>query len=117
MLNLANDRLAFRVQHRFERQVLRIEQRIIFRLPIIRVDRLLKITLAVEQADADKAKAKVAGGFRMVAGKHPQAARGDGQRLMKTKFRREIGDRIFTKPRRVFVRPGGFVVEVSVEIA
>ena len=116
-LHLAHQRFIRlgRVHHRFHRQVLGIQQRVVLRLPVVRVNGLLEVTLAIEQADADESQPHVAGGFGVVAGQHAQPAGGDGQRLMETEFGGEIGDRILAQRRSVLVRPGGFLVHVGVE--
>jgi hypothetical protein len=50
------------------------------------VNRLLKITFAVKQTDADKAETQVAGGFRVVAGEDAEAARRNRQRFVETEL-------------------------------
>ena len=69
-LDRADQRLAFRVQHRFNRQILGIQPRVILGLPVILVDRLLKIAFAIKQSDADKTEAEVTGRFGVVAGEN-----------------------------------------------
>ena len=60
-LHRANQRLSFGIQHRFQRQVYRVQERVILRLPIVLVDLLAEIAFAIKQADSDKANAQVAG--------------------------------------------------------
>ena len=98
---LQTSAFALGIQHRFERHVLRVNRIVKFRLPVVRVNRLLEITFAVKQTDADKTEAEVAGGFRVVAGQNAQAAGGNGQRFVKTEFRGKIGDRILMQLGRV----------------
>ena len=85
------------VEDRFDREVSRVEQRVIIDLPVVMVERLLEIAFAVENAHADKAKSQVAGGFSMIAGQNAEASRGYGQCFVKAKFGSEIGDRILQK--------------------
>ena len=106
---------ALRVQHRFERHVPRINLIVKLRLPVVRVNRLLEITLVVKQADADEAEAEVARGFRVVAGEDAEAARRNRQRLVKAELGGKIGDRIVLQLRRVLVSPGVFFVEIRLE--
>ena len=94
MSTTQHHRLAFAVEHRFQRQVARVEQGVMFGLPVVLVDGLLKIALAIKEADPDKPKVQIAGGFGVVARQNPQPARRDGQRFMETEFRGKIGDRI-----------------------
>jgi hypothetical protein len=54
----ADQRLALAVQHRFERQVARVEQGVMFGLPVVLVDGLLEIALAIEEADAGKPRSR-----------------------------------------------------------
>ena len=69
---------------------MRVNGIVIFRLPVVAINRLLKITFAVEQTDADEAEAEVARGFAMVAGKNAEAAGRDGQRFVKAELGGEI---------------------------
>ena len=75
------------VHHRFDRQVFRIQQRVILRLPVVRIEGLLEIAFAIEEADADEAQAEIAGGLGVVSGQNPEAAGRDGQRFMKAELR------------------------------
>ncbi len=62
-VHLADDRLAVRGEHRFDREILRVQQRVVIHLPVVLVDHLLEIAFAVEEADADEAKPEIAGGL------------------------------------------------------
>ena len=79
---------------------------VIFRLPVVGVDRLLEITLAVEQADADETETEVAGGFRVITGQNAEAAGGNWQRFVKAELGGKIGDGIFVQLGRVGMPPG-----------
>ena len=57
----ADERLALGIEDRLDRQISRIELRIIINLPIVLADRLLEITFSVKQADADEPNSQVAG--------------------------------------------------------
>ena len=94
----ANQRLAFFVKHRLNRQILGVQQGVVFGLPIVGVNRLLKIAFAVKQADARKTNPQIAGRFRMVPRQYAQTAGGDWERLVKTEFGGKIGDRISAQP-------------------
>ena len=115
-LDAAHEPFALGVQHRFQRHVLRIDQIVKLRLPVVRVNRLLEIALAVKQADADKAEAKVARGFGVVARQDAEAARRNRQRLVETELGGKIGDRILVQLRRVLVPPRVLLVEIRLEI-
>src|SRR6202000_3000845 len=62
-LDIADQAVALRVHERFERDVVGVDRIVKFRLPIVRINGLLKITFAIEQTDADETEAEVAGGF------------------------------------------------------
>ena len=111
----ADDGFALVVQHGLDGQIVRVEQIVVLGLPVVLVNRLLKITFAIKQTDADEAEAEIAGRLGVVAGKNAQAAGGDGQRFMEAELGGEIGGGIFFQRGRVFVRPGGLVVHVRVE--
>ncbi len=115
-LHRANQRLAVVVQHRLKRKILRVKLAVILRLPVLGTDRLLKIALAVKQADADKAKAKVAGRLGVVAGQHAQAAGCDRQRLVKAKLRAEIRHRPPGQAGRMLRRPSAGRAQIGVEL-
>ena len=81
------------------------------------VDRLLKIALTVEQADADETQAEVARAFGVIARQHAQTAGGNGQRLVKCKLGREIRHRIRAESGSMEMAPRLGVAQVGVEIA
>lgn len=56
----ADHLLAAGVEHRFEREVSRIEQGVVLGLPVLLVEGLLKISFAIKQADADETEAQIA---------------------------------------------------------
>ena len=116
-LDRADEPFALGIKHRLQRNILRVNRIVIFRLPVVGINRLLEITFAVKQTDADETDAEVAGGFRMVAGQNAKAAGGNRQRFMKAELRRKIRHRILVQFRRVRVAPGLLVVQVIVEIA
>jgi len=112
---MANEGIAFSVQHGLQRQVLRVQQGVILGLPIIRIDRLLEITLAVKQTHPDESEPEVAGRLGVIPRQPSQAAGGDRQGLVETELRREIRDRVGTKLWRMSVSPGVGLVHVSLE--
>ena len=59
---------------------------------------------------------QVAGGFGVVARQNAQAAGGDGQRFVETKFGREISDRDFGAIRGALAAPGLFLRSSKFEI-
>ena len=90
----AHQRLTLRIQYRLQGQVAGIQEGVGFLLPVVVVDRLLKVALAVEEADADKAEAEIRGRLGVIAGQRAEAARGNGKRLVKGEFGREISHRV-----------------------
>jgi hypothetical protein len=108
---------ALGVQQRFERDVVRVNRIVVFRLPVVGINRLLEITFAVKQADADKTETEVAGGFRVVAGQDAEAAGGNRQRFVKAEFGGEISDGIFVQFGGVRVTPGFLVAQIIVKVA
>jgi hypothetical protein len=56
--------------------------------------RLLEVTLAVEQADADEGQPHVAGRLAVVAGQNAEAAGVDRQAFVETEFGAEVGDQV-----------------------
>ena len=115
-LHRANQRLGVTVQHRLEWEILRVKLAVVFRLPVFGIDRLLKIALAVKQADPHEAKAEVAGRLRVVAGQHPQAAGRDRQRRVKAELRAKVGYRALSQAGRVLRRPRVGRVQIGVEL-
>ena len=79
-LDTAHQRLSLVIQDRLQGQVLWIEERLKFVLPIVLVDLLLEVAFAIKQADAGKTNVEIAGRFGVIARQNAQAARGDGQR-------------------------------------
>ncbi len=91
---MPDKRLAGFIQHWHHRQVLRVEQRVIFHLPVVLIDLLLEITLTIEKADADKTNIQITGRFRVVTRQNAEATGGNRQRFVKAKFGGKISDRI-----------------------
>ena len=63
-------------------------------LVAVGVERLVKVALMVEQADADEGQAHIAGPLAVVAGKDSEAAGVDRQALMEAELGAEIGDQV-----------------------
>src|SRR5882757_9841903 len=80
---LANHRFTFFIQHRLDWQILRIEQGVIFGLPVVRIDRLLKVPFAIEQTDAGKADSQVVGRFCVVTRKNSKSTSGNRKVFVK----------------------------------
>src|SRR5437762_5925341 len=79
--NRTHERLAMAVEHRLDRKIAGVEQRVVVDLPVVVVESLLEIPFAIKNADANEAKPKVACGFSVVASEDAEAAGRDGQRL------------------------------------
>ena len=79
------------------------------------VDRLLEVTLAIEETDANEAEAEIAGGLRVVARQDAEAAGGDRQRLVKPKLGCEVGDGMLQQRRSILSAPGVDLVQVTDE--
>ena len=115
-LDHADQRLAFGVQHRLDGQVLRVKQCVVLRLPIILIDRLLKITFAVKQADADEAKAQIAGRFCVIARQDSQTSGGNRQTFMEAELGAEVGHRTRQQRWRMLSAPGILLIKICLEI-
>ena len=113
----ADEPFAIRIQHRLQRHVVRIHRIVVFRLPVVGVNGLLKIALPVKQADADKSQAEIAGGLGMVAGQDAEAAGGNRQRFVQAKLRREIRDGVLEQLGRILMAPGVLVRQVGLKLA
>ena len=105
-LHAADHRIPDVVQHRFERQCLGIEEGVVLGLPIVLVDRLLKVALAVEEADADESKPQIACGTGVVSSQDSQASGRDREGFVEADLGREVGDRVGQQLRCVFPCPG-----------
>ena len=115
-LDFANDRLSLDIEHWLKREIRRVELAVILRLPVVGIDRLLKVAFAVKQAYAHEAQPKVAGRLGMVARQHPQPSGRDRQSLVKTKLRTEIGHRPLGQAGRIRCRPRVGCVQVFVKL-
>jgi hypothetical protein len=94
------------VDHRRHRQVVEVRILVNRLLVAVGVDLLLEVSLAIQQADADKRQAQVAGGLAVVAGQDAQTAGVDRQALVKPEFGAKIGDQIvLAEHRRIVVAP------------
>ena len=114
-LDRGEQRFAFVIEHGLNREVSRIEQRVIIDLPIIMVDRLLEITFAIKQAHPHETQAKIAGRLGMIARQDPEASRRDRQRFVKAEFSGEIRHRLFEQGRCIGLTPGGLFAHVSLK--
>ena len=108
-------RFATGIEHRLDGQISWIEQRIIIDLPVLMIDLLLEIALAVEQAHSHKPQAEIAGRFGMIAGQNAQAAGRNGQSFMEAKFSGKIRNRILQQGRGVGLAPGCLFSHVGLE--
>ena len=72
-LNHASEVFPFCIKDRFHGQILRIETRIVFRLPVFLIDRLHEVALSVKKADANKRKSQVTCRFRVIPCKNTQS--------------------------------------------
>lgn len=57
-----------------ERQLVRVEDRVVLLLPAVPGEGLAEVAVAVEEPDADQRDAEVAGGLEVVAGEDAEAA-------------------------------------------
>ena len=114
--DFANQRLPIGAEHRLHRQIIRIQRPVIIDLPILAVDRLLKIALAVKETDAHQPDSEVTGRLQMIPRQHAETTCSNRQGFVKTELRGEIGDRIFVQEWRVLVRPRILVLQISVEL-
>src|SRR5512136_2293835 len=81
-----DNRVSLLVSHQRDRQSRGIIRRIAFDLPSLGRNLLLEIALAVEQRNADKREAEVAGRFCMVAGEDAQTTRVDPETFVQAEF-------------------------------
>ena len=108
------DRSACVVLHLRNRQLLEIEGVVLRFLPAIFGDALAEIALQIQEADAGKWQAHVAGFLQMVTCQNAQAAGVHRQALVQAEFEGEIGDRAFVwVPRLVVLFEPGFCALVG----
>src|SRR5437762_796366 len=69
-------------RHELERQSARIGQRVMLDLPVVRVEPLLEVAAAVEEADADERDAELRRGLEIVAGENAEPPGVDGKALV-----------------------------------
>ena len=65
-IDRANERLSLGIHHWIHGQVAGVELVVIFSLPVVLINGLLKISFPIKQGDAAKIEAKIAGAFDMV---------------------------------------------------
>ncbi len=89
-----------------DRRIRPVEALVDFLLPPFRRHGLVEVSLRIHESHADERNPEIARFLAVIAGKHPQAARVDRQRLMERELGGEVGDR----PRRVgeVTQPPGF---------
>ena len=95
--DLADNRLPIIIKHRLQREVCRIKLAVILRLPIVGVDRLLKISLAIKQANPHKPQPKITSRLGVVARQHSQATSRNRQGFVKTELCTKIRHRAFSQ--------------------
>ena len=66
-IDRANERLPLSIHHCIHGEIARIELVVIFSLPVVLINGLLKISLPIKQGDTTKVEAEVAGTLDMVA--------------------------------------------------
>jgi hypothetical protein len=76
------------------------------------VDALEKVTLAIEQANADKGQVQVTGRFAMVAGENAEAAGIDRQAFVEAELGAKIGDQAAFWQMRAMLAPWTVVIVV-----
>ena len=63
-----------------------------FLLPAVGIQVLAKVTVLIQQADADQGNSQIGCTFHMVTGQNPQTARINRQTFVNTEFGTEISD-------------------------
>jgi len=64
---------------------------VFFLLPAVTIEALAKISLAVEQADADEGNGEIGGALNVISGKNAEATGIDGKGFVDSEFGGEIG--------------------------
>src|SRR3954453_23436545 len=75
-----------------QRQSLRVVVRIALRLPVVRIELLPEVALAIEEPHRHQWDAEIRRGFQVIARKHSEAARVDGEALVEPELAREVRD-------------------------
>ena len=83
-----------------------------FLLPAVRVERLAKITLGIQEPDSDQRNSQVTGAFEVITSKHAQTSRINRQAFVQSKLGRKVGHRARTQNRRVDCSPRVGVLEI-----
>ena len=76
-----------------QRQLVDVGLQIFFLLPAVTIQALAKISLPVEQSDADERNGEIGRALNMVPGKDAEPARIDWKRFVYSEFRGKIGHR------------------------
>src|SRR5436305_8659603 len=106
-------RLVFDLMNRQHR---RISLAVKLFLPAVAFQALAEIAVAIEQADGDERKAKIACGFQVIARKHAKSTRIERQRVVYAVLSAEVCDRILARNLFLSARvPGTTISHVAVE--
>ena len=85
---------------------------ILFPLPAIFVEALEKVSLAVEETDADERNVEVGSALDVIAGEHAETAGVNGQRLVQAELGGEVGNGARAKYAGVGSAPGAICEEI-----
>ena len=75
-----------------------------------------EIAFPVEQAHRDEGNTEVAGGLAVIAGEDAQAPRIDGEALVKTEFRAEIGHQVARRVQELAYPAAGVLVSLVIGV-
>ena len=96
-IDRANERLPLGIHHCIHGKIARIELVVIFSLPVVLINSLLKISFPIKQGDTAKVESEVAGTLDMVASQNAQTAGRDRQCFVQAKFCGKICDSPFSE--------------------
>src|SRR6185312_6752074 len=91
-VNLHDDGLAVRADCRLHGQLAYIALQVFFLLPAVAVEALVKVSLAVEQSDADQRDSKIGSALDVISRENSQASGINGKGLVQAELGGEIRD-------------------------
>src|SRR5262252_4503055 len=116
-VHLHYDGLTVLADGRFHRQLVDVGPEVLFSLPTLTVQPLTKISLPVEQSNADQRYVQVGCTLDVIAREYAQAAGIDRQRLVESEFRREVCNRARAQNAGMSCTPGLFGFPVFTKTA
>ena len=90
---------------------------VLFALPALFVKALEKVTLTVEEADADERDIEIGCALDVIAGEHSEAAGVNGQRFVQAELCREVGDRARAQNAGIGSAPGAICLQILLAAA